>query len=437
MTAVRTFVLLLVAVAIALSAQAPTERLTDVVLVIDNSGSVPASTAAAVAEFADSLDAQCRLAVVAFGSEARLIVPWTVMADSSRDGVSAAILKGLKSKGLKFADGYTDVNPGLMMSDSLLAAARPMANRVIVLLTDGWLDVPGGARATDSAAAVLLEQTAPRLRRTASRVLVTGLAGAEGANTSLLADLARAAGGHMSSAPDLATLRDRLRMLARTLVTTSNQPSRSSRGIPLWIPIVGGLLLACLVTAFVVRFVAGPREGRAETRSAADVAREGQTAGELADTASAVAETMDAAREKMRDLGASIWRFGVEGGEVTREARSRYHAVANGLFTLLDNLELTETRGGMNSELARELRVARRTIEDVGIEEIRVEMGRPFVHLQHNILEKRPDSSPTGTVLSVARKGYCIRGGSPEELEVLRPADVIVSAGQEKVAPAA
>jgi hypothetical protein len=327
------------------------------------------------------------------------------------------------------------MNPGLTMSASLFDSARPKANRVIMLLTDGWLDLPGGERAVDSAEAVLVEQTALCLRRTGSRVLVTGLAGTEGVNTSLLADLAQAAGGHMSSAPDLATLRDGLRMLSRTIVTTSTQPLYSSRRIPRWIPLATGLLLACFVTALVVWLVGRSRRAGAETRPAVDVAHAGQTAGELADTASAVAETMDAAREKMRALGASIWRFGVEGGEVTKEARSRFHAVANGLFTLVDNLELAETRGGMSSELQKELRVARRTLDDVGIEEILVEIGRPFVHLQHNILEKRPDSSPPGTVLSLARKGYCIRGSSPEELEVLRPADVVVSAGREKATP--
>jgi len=417
MNGLHTLVLLLVVSTANSGAQASPAKLTDVVFVVDNSGSVPPATAAAVSEFADSLDAHDRLAVITFGLHAGVILPWTTVSDSSRDAVSARILAGFS-----FKDRYTDLNPGLAMACALLDSARPAADKIVVLLTDGRLDMPGGVRATDSAAAMLRGETASRLRKTASRVLVIALPGAD---VSLLADVARGAGGRLSSAPDLATLRDALGTLSRSLAPDQTPPrwATSRRNPLLPVLMLVGLLLLAAVVALIVR--RSPRPTRLPTKVVASATGISNAAGELA-------ALLDKSRESAQNIGAGIEEYGATRWEAERRARARHHDLASGLFVLLDNLELAASRDSTNPELKRVQRIAIQILDDAGIEEIAAEIGKPFVHLHHNILEKRSSSDPAGTVLSKVRKGYCYPGSSPDEFEVLRPADVVVSTGPER-----
>jgi molecular chaperone GrpE (heat shock protein) len=408
---------LLLAVSTAYSGtKATAVKLTDVVLVVDNSGSVPSATAAAVSEFADSLGPYCRLAVVAFGLDAGVVLPWTIMSDSGRDAVSAKILAGFS-----FRDRYTDLNPGLGLACALLDSARPTADKVIVLLTDGRTDLPGGPRAADSATVMLRGVTMTRLRKAASRLLVLALSGA---NLPLLADVARGAGGRLSSAPDLGTLRDALGMISRSFVPEHSLPStaQSPQNPLLPVLILVGLLLLVAIVALIVR---------RDPRPSQPTAKVGASATGISNAADELAALLDRSRESAQSIGAGIEEYGASRWEAERRARARLQDLASGLLVLLDNLELAASRDSTNPELKRMHRIALQMLDDAGIEEIKIEIGMPFVHLQHNIVERRPSSHTAGVVLSSIRRGYCYPGTSSEELEILRPADVVISSGLE------
>ena len=112
----------------------------DVVLVLDNSGSMkrndPARLAApAVMEFIKAQPRDTRVAIILFTAEAQLAMPLTP-AEVAGDGEAQRALARFNYSG-RWTQIAAGVERGLY---ELRNEGRPDASRVIVLMTDGWID---------------------------------------------------------------------------------------------------------------------------------------------------------------------------------------------------------------------------------------------------------------------------------------------------------
>ena len=122
------------------SSNAESKLIKDVVLVLDNSGSMKKNdpqflTKHAVTEFINNLDESTRVSIIIFDQDVRTAVPLTEISSSSRQGLLDS-LSQINYKGL-----YTN-SPAAIESAiyDLKNNAREEARKVIVFMTDGIVD---------------------------------------------------------------------------------------------------------------------------------------------------------------------------------------------------------------------------------------------------------------------------------------------------------
>jgi hypothetical protein len=175
-------------------AEAPTPF--DVVLVLDNSASMrrndPDTRMRAVVQaFAGDLPAGARMGLVLFDAQADLALALVPAADVAFAGQLTGALGRLGYRGQR-----TNVPAGVERAlYELRTAGRPDAHRVIVLLTDGLVDV--GSEARNLAQATWLrEQLAVQARDEGVRIF--GVAFTEAADVQLIQSLAQVTGGSYS-----------------------------------------------------------------------------------------------------------------------------------------------------------------------------------------------------------------------------------------------
>lgn len=164
----------------------------DVVLVLDNSGSMrandPARLAApAVAEFIAGQPRDTRVAIVLFGADAKLVLP-LMPAEVAADGEAATALRQFNYGAL-----WTQTAAGIERAlYELRNEGRPDATRAIVLMTDGIVDTGNAARNAE-----LHQWLRQDLANQAKRegVLIFGIAFTERADFQLLQSLAATTGG--------------------------------------------------------------------------------------------------------------------------------------------------------------------------------------------------------------------------------------------------
>jgi hypothetical protein len=178
-------VLLLVALPVSASGR-------DVVLVLDNSGSMrandPARLAApAVAEFIAGQPRDTRVAIVLFGADAKLVLP-LMPAEVAADGEAATALRQFNYRAL-----WTQTAAGVERAlYELRNEGRPDATRAIVLMTDGIVDTGNAARDAELHQ-WLRQDLANQARR--DGVHIFGIAFTERADFQLLQSLATTTGG--------------------------------------------------------------------------------------------------------------------------------------------------------------------------------------------------------------------------------------------------
>lgn len=132
----------------------------DIVLVLDNSGSMKKNdpdrlTATAVRDFIGRLDSNTRVAIEIFDQTVRLPVPFTVVSDSNRDQVLQSLTK------IDYNGKYTDSPAAIERAIyELKNNGRDDAQKVIVFMTDGIVDT-GNANADLEKAKWLQNDLAP------------------------------------------------------------------------------------------------------------------------------------------------------------------------------------------------------------------------------------------------------------------------------------
>lgn len=177
-------VVLLIGAALPAAAQSSGDRPFDVVLILDNSGSMKHNDPtrlmpASVAAFADRMPADSALAVVLFDTTARVTIGLTTLTDTNfRTGLDRA-LGQVDYKGQR-----TDI-PGAVERAlyELRDHGRSGARRAIVLFTDGFVDL-GDERRNRSRASWLTSDLVAEAER--ENVMIFGIAFTEQADFELM-----------------------------------------------------------------------------------------------------------------------------------------------------------------------------------------------------------------------------------------------------------
>ncbi|HSN16698.1 MAG TPA: VWA domain-containing protein [Gammaproteobacteria bacterium] len=163
----------------------------DVVVVLDNSGSMKANDPSrlagkAVTDFVASLKGDVNVSVIEFSTTPTLLMPLTPLDDGSRLQVQQAVAK------LDYKGQWTDTGAALERAlYELDVHGRPDALRCIVLMTDGYVDVGNASRDSDKIHWII-QSLIPEA--VAKRVRIFGIAFTDQADYELLQQLAQKTG---------------------------------------------------------------------------------------------------------------------------------------------------------------------------------------------------------------------------------------------------
>jgi len=403
----------------------------DIVLVVDTSGTMTGMSKTVLSDFVDSLGEFQRLSVIRAGEEGQVLLPLSPVAEvDEKKAAREAIDK------LNFLDDYADVQAGLGLALGQLASDSSIKiEKIVVLLSDGWIDRPAGWIKRDTfidrvSEAVLAEYFLYRI--TFFTVAWNG------ADLDLMQELAYAGAGRCLIAPNDAALTDSLSLVAdraesaqATLlesltakrgVEEDGQPETAAAAGPVeaslpaafWV--VMGLVMALglgLAGLMLVTWRRIQHAPAAEAAAARDEAagRDMPSLAQLRYKIENISKLLRSAGTDLGGLQVDLVSYGAE-------------------RLLLDHLELQVKAAPAREGGEVMYRKAARILEDEGIEEIAVKEGDAFDGKLHKHVGERPGDAPQGTVLEVARKGYVLRNElAGEEEFVLRPAEVIVCSG--------
>jgi hypothetical protein len=241
----------------------PTPKLLDVILALDNSGSMRQSDPKGllrevVMAFALRLPANARLGIVGFDEKVQAVLGLTsVSAPGFREQVSQGLAR------IDYRGKRTDIPAGVERAlYELREQGRPEAERVIVVLTDGVVDLGNPAKDIERAR-WLREDLAKEAKRLGVRIF--GIAFTEGADFELMQSVGQTTGGthfRVLSASDIPNLFDRIAAklleIAREPGTPKVEGPSSSNWGP-WVLAIVALLLCGIVAVLALR------RSRAET----------------------------------------------------------------------------------------------------------------------------------------------------------------------------
>jgi len=188
----------------------------DVVVVLDNSGSMKANdpnrlAGQAVMNFVANLKGDVHVSVIEFSTTPTLLMPLTPLDDETRRQVQQAVAK-LDYKG-QWTDTGAALERALYEMDS---HGRPDALRCIVLMTDGYVDVGNASRDSDKIHWII-QSLIPEA--VAKKVRIFGVAFTDQADYELLQQLAQKTGAGYYRAYQAGDLDGIYRQISDTLTT--------------------------------------------------------------------------------------------------------------------------------------------------------------------------------------------------------------------------
>jgi hypothetical protein len=417
--------------------EAPTT--VDLVLVVDDSGTMESFPRQTLDDFVDMLGEFQRLAVIRAGEDAELLRPLLPVAGAVEKKDVRSVLHDLQ-----FMDDYADVHAGLAIAiEELARRSGEKSPKIVVLVSDGRIDKPAGWIKRDEFVRVLGEQVLTDYFL--YRVTLTIVAWGAEADLPLLQAIAYAGAGRIMVAPNEAALGDAFTIIADgaegmqpALLAAAPQekpaeagstPATAALPAAFWVVMTLFGLLVLGAVGYAALLASRSRTVRPEP-AAGDDERETPTLAQLRYKIEAIARQVRTAGTDLGGLQVDLVSYGAEHWEKERSFLERYHHLTEHLFLLMDHVEL-QLKGGAGREGSELLyKKASRILEEEGIEEIPVREGEKFDGKFHKHVGERPGETPAGTILEVARKGYVMKGDLLGEEEiVLRPAEVIVSSG--------
>ena len=429
----------------------------DFVLLVDNSGTMEGLDTTIILSFVDTLGESQRLAVVKVGEESSLSLPLSPVTTAGEKKAAGEALRGFD-----FMDDFADVRSGLDLAlAELEKRSSDRASKLVILVSDGRIDEPAGWIKRDAYMKELREGVL-------SEYFLYGIsfyAVAVGeADLPFMQEIASAGAGRCLSAPNGAALGDALAIIGNladmlqpagsggpaspdsrvgdagpgglagpTVPEGLVGPVKSSLPTAFWIFAVLLLAANLAVLGFFAAILRRQRRAAA-ARDAKAEALEAPTMAQMRSRIEKLSALVADAASNLENFQVDLVTYGAERWERERSSLERYCGLAQHLFLMLDHLEIQAKEAGGADGASRLYGKACRILEEEGIKEIAVKKGDPFDGKLHKHVGQKPDGCPAGAVIEVARKGYVMKAGLAGEGEfVLRPAEVIVSAGPEKL----
>lgn len=199
----------------------------DVVIVLDNSGSMrtndPTRLAGqAVTDFVANLKGDVHVSVIEFSTTPTLLMPLTALDDNARLQVQQAVAK------LDYKGQWTDTGAALERAlYEMDGHGRPDALRCIVLMTDGYVDVGNASRDSDKIHWII-QSLIPEA--VAKKVRIFGIAFTDQADYELLQQLAQKTGAGYYRAYQAGDLDGIYKQISDTLTTGKPVPQPADVG---------------------------------------------------------------------------------------------------------------------------------------------------------------------------------------------------------------
>jgi molecular chaperone GrpE (heat shock protein) len=429
----------------------------DVVLLLDTSESMQGIGTESILDFADSFRPSQRLGVVTFGEQPEVVHPLSsAVADAERGRLKKAVGR------LRFVHEFKDFPGGLELALRHLATeGRADAHRVVILLSSGELVPDHGYRSHEDVLAVLRDHVLYEYYL--EEIPVYAVAFGRGADLPVMREIGASTRGKTLVAPDATSLDDLLSVMLHGI-----QPPRTHKDVQLalqarpeqgpspprrpaaspppappveltWIlAVFVALLLVINALVLVLLAVNAGRMKAALRRDETDAAacEEELVAPQftsLRKKVSDVGSLLEEARAGIEGFQVDLEDFGAESWEREKDLEKRFDDLTDGVFLLLDHLEVERRNGAATIEIEWTEKRARELLSQEGIREIPVREGDEYDGMYHKRVGDRSHKTPAGTILEVARRGYYIpRHGDGEDDVILRHAEVVVSSGDKR-----
>lgn len=193
----------------------------DVVLVLDNSGSMRTNdpnhlAPKAVTDFVSSQGADTRVAIIEFATTPKVLMPLTAVNDNTRSQAFIVVQQ------LDYRGQWTDIGAALERAlYELDQHGRSDAQKYVILMTDGRVDVGSDARDSDKIHWITQSLIPEAVGK---HVRIFGVAFTDQADYELLQTLAEKTGAGYYRAYEAGDLGDIYKRVSDTLVTARNQP---------------------------------------------------------------------------------------------------------------------------------------------------------------------------------------------------------------------
>lgn len=404
------------------------EPANDIILIMDNSRPMKTLDRDAIAGFIGSLKADTQLGIISFEEKAEIIF---ALQPLSTDIEKKAAQNSLK--GLVFKRKFKDINKGLGLAFSQFSGrGRKGATKIVLLLSDGRI-FSAARRQRDASIKELRQSILSNYLDEGITVYALSYGKAD---LKLMQEVAHKTNGRHFLAYGNEVLGDILLTIKERIepvVIYSTQEVPVETVImeqaatvysvpPVFLYVIAILLLFFSVLTFIIVFSSAKRENQA--------LRAGQRRHKNEAGVGHISEALSKLEASLKSLQLDIEDYGARNWKKETESRQKYYNILNALFLFLDHLDISLKNNKNIEQIDRIYKRVASILEGESIEEIAVQKGERFDGKFHKHAGERANELAKGAILEVTRKGYFIKHtGTEEEDIILRPAEVIVSAG--------